>query len=131
MNKINFSQKERRTIIILMIINVFALFVNYFNLSPKFNIGSYKNRTELFLFTDSKEKLLLSNPHKTYFKNGTSRMYQIRHTKHFWPFVKFYDKDKFSINRKRIRGIFADFDHTEFGVYTLIIFGFFIVKKLW
>lgn len=115
MKPIKFDQKELRIIIILMIINTFALFVNYFELSP--------NNGDFFLLTDSKEFSVPSqNGYSTI--NGRSLMYSQEHTKHFWPFVKYYDEPRF-------RGIFTDYDHTEFLVYSLVIFGFFIIRKIW
>jgi len=131
MSKKVLTKNERRWIIILMAINLFALFVNYFSLSPKFIIGDYKNETEVFLFTDSKERFLISSTGGLYNMDGSSMMYENRHPKHFYPFVIFYDKDVFNKNKTRFRGIFPDYDHTEFIVYTFLIFGFFFVRKLW
>ncbi|MBE7634273.1 hypothetical protein G1K66_06705 [Tenacibaculum finnmarkense] len=119
-----------------MLVNSFALLVNYFGLSPKFEFGnSYRNIDEVFLLTDSNEQDILNVSSGTYYMDGTSQMYQNRHPHHFWPFTKFYEAPtriilKWHIDT-RFRGIFADFDHTEFLVYTLLIFGIVILRKIW
>ena|SRR5690554_4466278 len=132
MKKIKITQKQRRIIIVLMSINLFALFVNFFELSPKFNAGNYSNQNYIYLFTDSKAPSLLNQNGWTTI-NGNSMMYKTRHPNHFWPFTKFYEtaNSPTSIIKSRFRGIFPDFDHTEFLVYTLIIFGSIFIRKLW
>lgn len=132
MKKIKITQKDRRILIVLMGINLFALFVNYFELSPKFDIGDYSNKSEIYLLTDSKAPKLL-NQMSWSTRNGNSLMYKTRHPNHFWPFTKFYEKAHFPSSRikSRFRGIFADFDHSEFIVYSLLIFGVVIIRKLW
>src|SRR5690606_12126341 len=131
MNKVNFDKKERRIIITLMAINCFALFVNYFRLSPDFKYGTYQNETEIYILTDSKAEHLMRHNIWSTNSDGTSRMYEFSHKSEFWPIVKFVDTHWHEPNTKRFRGIFAAYDHTEFIVYTLVIFGFFTVKKLW
>ncbi|WP_127845493.1 hypothetical protein [Psychroflexus aestuariivivens] len=128
MRKIRFTKTEKRVIIILMSINLFALTVNYFGLSPK--IKDYENNVliEYFIFTDAKEK-----PYHTQFKTNitphSSRVnYKYHHGKEFYPFLDFYvdlrDEEKF-------RGLFPSFDHTEFLVYSSLIFGIPLIRKIW
>jgi len=137
MKKIKINQKERRIIIVFMLLNSFALLVNYFGLSPKFttngtsyneSVGTYNYTNEIFPLTDSKTQHLMSVTSGTYYADGTSEMYKNRHPHHFWPFTKFVDK---KYPAYRFRGIFADYDHTEFLVYSLLIFGIIILRKVW
>ncbi|CAM1353705.1 conserved hypothetical protein [Tenacibaculum halocynthiae] len=139
-----------------MIINSFALFVNYFGLSPEFEVNGGKKDTytdnmtyrvgenSFFLFSDSAKKSMVKDANDI----GV-RLYKTRYKKHFWPFTKFNDETTkvvkdydgnwnynkkghtFYYNGKRFRGIFADFDHTEFFVYTLLIFGIVLIRKIW
>jgi len=139
MKKITLSKSERRLIIILMAINTFALFVNYFQLSPKFRYKEYNSRTyltqyyDIYFFTDSRPTGLLNSNTKWTWENGDSAMYQARHPKNFWPFVMFYQKAESPSSKIqfRFRGIFPDFDHTEFLVYTFLIFIVLFIKKIW
>lgn len=117
MGKIKISKIEIRATIVLMIINAFALFVNYFGLSPKFeNENGYKT---IRLFTSA--------------TNGTlypyNSNYDVSHADNFYPFVKFYGNSQsfgFYFN-----GIFPYYDMSEFVVYTVLIFGVLFIKKLW
>ncbi|WP_445749971.1 hypothetical protein [Polaribacter sp.] len=146
MKKITISKRERRIIIVLMSINLFALFVNYFGMSPKFdlkdNYASNIGRDEAFILTDA-GTTYLTGERNVY----NVKLYNWKSTKAFWPFTEYYIEENKSVdnsqqypnleNKKeyysesRFRGIFADFDHTEFLVYTLLIFGIVIVRKLW
>lgn len=96
---------EKRIVIILMALNLFAFFVNYFDLSPV-----YKNYSNIpvsyYYFT---------------IKDGD-------------PTTKFYPFTDFSINTNSyyvFRGIFPDYDQSEFIVYTILIFGVFYIRKAW
>lgn len=100
MEKFIFSKGERRFIIILMIINSLALFVNYFELR-----GQIKNCTRVF--TNSGE-------------------YTINNKDYFFPFV-----NEFTDKKDCFIGIFPYYDTSEFFVYTILIFGLVIVKKIW
>lgn len=120
MSKIKFTLKERKIVTVLMLVNCFALFVNYFGLSPKIKneIGEdYK-----CLFTNS---IITSNYGGNNLENYNHEFYKFKNR--FYPFVEFYDtsSDDFYFN-----GIFPYYDYTEFFVYTLAIFGFFIIRKL-
>lgn len=126
-----FTYNEKMTIIVLMSINLFALFVNYFRLSPKLEVGEYTNKKEYYLFTDTKETHLLNQSGWSTI-NGVSLMYEDQNPKYFWPFTKFYDKtySPTSYIKSRFRGVFTDFDHSEFLVYSFLIFGIPIIKKI-
>jgi hypothetical protein len=123
MSKIKFTLKERKIITVLMIVNCFALFVNYFGLSPKIKneVGGYY-------------KCLLTNSINTYYSydynsnNLEHYNYEFYKIKiNFYPFVDFYGS---SNNDFYFNGIFPYYDYTEFFVYTLAIFGFFVIRKL-
>jgi hypothetical protein len=108
------------------------------------NYTTRDGENSIYLFSDSGQNTTIapSNP------RGES-LYKTRYPKHFWPFTKFnenvtkvvnnYDGDwnynkeghTFYYYAKRFRGIFADYDHTEFLVYTLLIFGIATVRKVW
>lgn len=126
-----FNLREKKIIIILMSINLFALFVNYFRLSPKINIGEYNNQNEYFLFTDTKEEHLL-NQTSWYTNDGISAMYEFQNPKYFWPFTKFYEEayNSSMYTKSRFRGVFTDFDQSEFLVYSLLIFGIPFIGKI-
>jgi hypothetical protein len=156
MRKMTLSKLETRVLIVVILINGFALFVNYFHLSPKFDIdGGYKNdygsnhtyrngENSFYLFSDSAEKGMVSNPTMI-----GPKLYDTRYKNHFWPFTKFIDETSsrvenydgewnynktgytFYYTAKRFRGIFADYDHTEFFAYCGLIIGTLLVKKLW
>jgi len=156
MRKITLNKLEIRILIVGILINTFALFVNYFNLSPKFDIdGGYKNdyrsnavyrtgENSFYLFSDSVEKGLVSNPTPI-----GPRLYDSRYEDYFWPFTKFNDKTNsvvdnydgnwdynkpnytFYYEARRFRGIFADYDQTEFLVYCALIIGVIFIRKLW
>jgi hypothetical protein len=128
------SKKEKRIIIILMTINLFAFFVNHFRLSPSFDIGEYPKTDEMFLFTDAKESEMLND-------NGHSigyDLYDTRSSEHFYPFTEFIEKERPSFTnsedyylKTRYRGFFPDYDKSEFFVYSLLIFAVVIVRKIW
>lgn len=125
MKKIKLSKKERRRLIILMAINFFALFVNYFGLSPKFKIPFQPNENMVYVFTDSGEARRLGD---YFFTALDDKMYRRYNPTKFWPFTGFYDEE---YPNTRFRGIFADFDHSEFLVYSFLIFGIIFIRKLW
>jgi hypothetical protein len=128
------TKKEKRIIIILMTINLFAFFVNHFRLSPSFSIGEYPKTDEVFLFTDAKESKMLNDD--SYSNNYD--LYDLRSSEYFYPFTRFVEKENPSYFRSedyylttRYRGLFPDFDKSEFFVYTLLIFAVVLVRKIW
>lgn len=147
-NKFRLSKTERRILIVLMFINLFAFFVNYFHLSPKFEMddsyASHIGDDIAYIFTDSGSDHMLGQKGGYYLGQP---MYSWRNTEAFWPLTKFYVEKIHSFEKKdysasseyskeyytesRFRGIFADYDHTEFIVYTILIFGVVYVRKLW
>lgn len=110
--------KSKRTLLITwFIIHSFALFVNFFSIegdiSSESNRSNYKDYTTTNLFT-TEHKINYSN------KKPSSQ---------FWPFVKFYDSDVSYnpyMNRKedfsKFRGIFYQYDISEFIAYTALLF---------
>jgi hypothetical protein len=111
------ATKQKRFIIIFMLINLFALFVNFFQLSPVYRYYSeeYSTKHLVYFFTDAEY-----------------HHYNHLIDKEFWPFVEFYTEDTSSAYIGSVfRGIFPDFDFSEFAVYTFIIFGFIFIKKIW
>ncbi len=104
---------EKRILIILMAINIFAFFVNYFDLSPVYKNyqGSLNNIPVKYYFFTTKEGLDYGDP-----------------SKKFYPFTKF----SIDSNREYVfRGIFPDYDQTEFIAYSILIFGIFYIRKAW
>lgn len=111
-----FSIKERKIIVILMLVNCFALFVNYFGLSLKFKVDNYY----FCFFTNSVRS--------SYYYGGNLELFeQYKWEKKFYPFVNFYDSWH---GGYYFNGLFPYFDYTEFLVYTFLIFGFFIAKNI-
>nr|WP_288980830.1 hypothetical protein [uncultured Allomuricauda sp.] len=122
MKKITVSTKERRFIIVFMIINCIALFVNVFEFNSFKDF--YKDR--YYYFTDN-GKFDAVDINKTYFgPTKTSKDF-------FYPFIDFTESTfSTTANIKwKFRGIFPDFDYTEFIVYTIIIFGVVFLRKVW
>lgn len=131
---IQLTKKEKRLIIVFMTINIFALFVNHFRLSPSFSIGVYPKTDEVFLFTDANENKMLND--NSY--SNDYDLYDLRSSKHFYPFTKFIEKENPSYFhgedyylKTRYRGLFPDYDKSEFFVYTLLIFAVVLVRKIW
>lgn len=121
-NPLRFTLKERRIIIILMLVNSIALFVNYFGLSPKFKSGNNDD----YYFCALTNSVRSEYPISRYNTNLISFNEHLMKD-NFYPFVKFYSSwyDGFYFN-----GLFPYFDYTEFLVYSLLIFGYFILKKM-
>ena len=124
MKYLNFTDKEKKIILILMLINCFALFVNYFGLSPK--IKNSDNDYYVCLFTNSATNFSVVDGHYLDATN-LERYKAYKFEENFYPFVKFYHSwyDNFYFN-----GLFPYYDYTEFLVYTLLIFSFFISRKI-
>lgn len=138
MKKIKISKLEKRVVIFLMLLNTFALFVNYFGVSPMHTITVEDKQPEghtlfyynrIYFLTDSSQHHLHNFEDNTTYLN-TDNMYRNNHPYHFWPFTTFKERH-FTKPTYRFRGIFADFDHTEFLCYTLLIFGVVFIKKVW
>lgn len=128
------TKTEKRIIIILMTINLFAFFVNHFRLSPSFDLGEYPKTDEVFLFTDAKENKMLND--NSYSDNYD--LYDLRSSEYFYPFTKFIEKENPSYFysegyylKTRYRGLFPDYDKSEFFVYSLLIFAVVVVRKIW
>ena len=115
-SKIRISKTEKRVILILMIINSFALFTNYFGISYKIN-----DTSELFTKSVGIQESYRTDIHD----EGN---YLTTNKEHFYPFVDFYDG---YYKTYTFRGIFAFYDTTEFFVYTLVIFGIVLIRRIW
>jgi hypothetical protein len=128
MIKLKFSSKEIKIIIVLMLINSFALFVNLFEMSIRIvDEGTTWNNKRYYLFTDVGETRMgrIVNGEGEYPSTNYSSF-----SNQFYPFVDFYIERTSNISsEKRFRGIFPGFDLTEFIVYSFIIIGFFVLKK--
>ena len=128
------TKTEKTIVIILMTINLFAFFVNHFRLSPSFNIGEYPKTDEIFLFTDAKKSEMLNdNGHIVGYD-----LYDTRSSEHFYPFTEFIERERPSFTnsenyylKTRYRGLFPDYDKSEFFIYTLLIFAVVLVRKIW
>ena len=124
MKKPKFTKVEKNVIIVLMIINCFALFVNLFEVSVRVTRDkSIFDKERYYLFTDVGAGTM------GVYINGENKYPSTSYndfSSQFYPFVDFYLE---SNNEKRFRGVFPGFDHTEFIVYSFLILGFFILKK--
>ena len=119
MKYLKFTLKERKLITMLMVINSFALFVNYFGLSPKIRSGNTEYYLCLFTNAVKNDKYL----HRTNLVQYNSYEFEDK----FFPFVKYYSS---WYEGSYFNGIFPYYDISEFLVYTLVIFGFFILRKV-
>ena len=127
MKYFKYSVKARRVIIVLMIINSFAFVVNFLNITPKItskNDSGYEYW--YYIFTDG----------NVYFSDitgscdGENEKY-----KNFWPFLN-YTNDRDCIKqeffyRTKFRGVFPDYDISEFIIYSIFIFGIPLLRKMW
>lgn len=131
MKKIKFSKLEKRVIIVLMLINCFALFVNVFGMD-------YHTKDEDFNPYYSGDVLTKKRTYDiNYFLTDNAK----QKDKSFYPFIDFRDYENriggvYNGSRniktiKTFRGIFPDYDYTEFLVYSLLIFGIPIIRKIW
>lgn len=131
MKKISFTQKEKRVIIVLMLVNCFALFVNIFDMSYHITGRSYES------YSSGDNEVYETVNHKTYFltDNGNYKK------EFFYPFTFYTESTKKENSTSKyykkyytykvFRGIFPDYDYTEFLVYSLLIFGIPIIRKIW
>lgn len=105
-----------------MVINCFALFVNFFALSPKIE----KDYDEYYILTDNGYHIYEnSNGSMT---GGNAGFLQ--DTNKFWPFINFEVYNPFN-KKDRFRGIIDGYDHFEFIGYSFLIFGLVYVRKVW
>jgi len=104
-----------------MLINLFAVFVNYFALSPRYE----DEYNEYYLFTDNGYHISKFGGSTT---GGNAGYYYS--TTEFWPFVDFKVWNSWD-KIERFKGIFDGFDHIEFIAYTFLIFGVIFIRKLW
>jgi hypothetical protein len=126
--RVIFSTKERRIVIVLMLINFFALFVNFFGISSSIELNNNPNINKKIDILTNSIGLVKDYPHEVIFSENV---------KEFWPLCTFnkYTYDSRISKNGRIwtnfNGIFTSYDFSEFIFYTLLIFGFFIIKKIW
>jgi hypothetical protein len=99
--------RTRRFFIIFALVNIIALFVNYFEVSPRFG-GD-------FVLTDAGKC-----PFGWEGDWGNHPYSQNQ----FWPFTDYHFAGTF-------RGIFADYDYVEFLAYISVIPIFLLVRRLW
>lgn len=141
MKTLKFSKKERRIVIILMLINSFALFVNFFHFNAYTETKKTLNKdwgntiTKRYYFFTNRSN------HEKFLKNEEG-------LSNFYPFVNFTYKSSMEHHRSYFsksdiekyegfnknfifHGIFPYYDYTEFLVYSLIIFGVPLIRKLW
>lgn len=114
--------KTRRRVIVLMLINLFALFINYFELSPSIKVSDETH----YLLSDGRS-------------NDDSE--------HFFPFTRFTAKGEnghleenflgmgediyIQTPYRQFKGIFPDYDISEFLVYTGLIIIVLLVRRFW
>lgn len=115
---IKYSIKQRKIITVLMIINTFAFLVNFFN-TQRYLSSNFKR--ENFIFTDC-----TPGYYKNYYWYNNKTYYYINKQEKFWPFTEFFE----GYSDKRFRGIFVDYDHTEFIIYTILIFGIPVIGRV-
>ena len=118
-----YSLKEKKFLIILMIINFFALVVNFVGLKGNIigrGVGSGDN-TNINIFTNS----------TGFSYSSIAPQFEVRfkdNYEHFWPFVDFTSDD--NLIGYIFKGIFCYFDFTEFVLYSILIFGMPLFLKL-
>lgn len=135
--KIEYTEKQLKIIIKLMLINCFALFVNYFGFMGVLNVSNRGlKQNYIYAFTSSTGDLGGKgfSDSQSYYNTVTgSYIYQTfnDNKSDFYPFVSFIDNDTYNcgidMNKtcyvRVFKGIFPYYDFSEFFVYTLLIFG--------
>jgi sorbitol-specific phosphotransferase system component IIC len=119
MKRLTLSVKERRLVIILMLVNFFALFVNYFGIAP--SVKNEKGYSLIFILTTN---CIVDDNDISPFEF----QHEINH-QNFFPIVKFYTESRYF--GTHFKGLFPYYDFSEFFVYTLVIFGIVILRKIW
>ena len=137
MKLFKYNRKTKRTIIVLMVINMLAIFTNEFNIAPKITTDQrrfFASESWYFIFTDG-------NPYEKY--GYQSEKCDGEKQSKFWPFVRYSQEDGTNSSiimgcfkakyfyRTAFRGLFPDYDWTEFIVYSLLIFGIPVLHKVW
>lgn len=122
-----------------MIINSIAFLTSTFNISPKIVTDKqrfFASESWYFIFNDGDCYITVDLAGVYYDADKTKQT-------HFWPFVKFTHEDGTNtfeeqqnfnpqiFYRTAFRGIFPDYDYTEFFFYSLLIFGIPILRKKW
>tara|TARA_R110002020_G_scaffold268168_5_gene483339 strand:+ start:557 stop:1021 length:465 start_codon:yes stop_codon:yes gene_type:complete len=102
-------------------LNLVALSVNSFEISPRFLTSSAEGQYEVYLFTDAGKK-----------KNVETKIIAEGPQDGFWPFVQFYKTCPSKPEKKGcFRGLFADFGVAEFLFYSMMIGLVSIFIRLW
>lgn len=154
MAKRSINKFTRRFIIVVICVNIFALWANHFSVSPRFKIEGDDAIWDFYLFTDSGEKSIFfqSTDNTTTHSNNSRRvaktrnntktlkrtdsnstLYHERSPSKFWPFTEFGTKTTV-LNSKdyyRFRGLFPDYDVSELLAYIGFLLAFLIIKKVW
>jgi hypothetical protein len=134
---VSLSQKTKRLIIIWILIQAFALLVNYAGLNWKFefeseSLGIHGRSTDWIVYfiyplTKCEGGQKDEGDNESFTNNKTQ----------FWPFVTFYEEsgmdysaNKYLINNN-FNGFFYKYDFIEFFVYCLLPFIIISVKRLW
>src|SRR5436190_21865139 len=116
------DEKRKRFFIIWMVILSFALFVNLFGITP--NTSSDKENNALVFGENRLTKITERNT--IYFLTDEKLSENSEVTSHFWPFVNYFGESGMYLGRENyFRGVFVDFDFSEFIAYTLLILLFF------
>ena len=116
-------QCKRICIIALLLLglNVMALLVNSFEISPRFLTSSSEGKYEVYLFTDAGKE-----------KEPENKKIASEQQAGFWPFVKFYKTCPSKPEKKGcFRGLFADFGVSEFLFYSMMIGLVSVFIRLW
>lgn len=108
---------KKKLIIVWLAANAIALFVNYYGIDSKIEFGKDANYNvggtakEIYLFTDSYD-------------------IDINEGSDFWPFIKFTEKKTYfasgypgqykPYSSFTFRGLFPDYDYSEFIAYLII-----------
>lgn len=120
MNYLNYLKTKSKTIVIIMIINVFAFFVNLFKIDGKIDMFEFVDYSEAG-FAKHQDKIFINFFTKTDFvpENG------------FWPFANTFEKSRRLISNGIddiptdyyiFRGVFYNYDISEFIAYTILLF---------
>ncbi len=113
-----YTVNQKKIIVVLMLINTLAFLVNFFNTQRYIN-SDFKPKT--YILTDCTPGYF-----KDYYRYKNKTFYYRHKQEKFWPFTEFFE----SSSKGRFRGLFVDYDHTEFLIYSVLIFGIPVVGRI-
>ncbi|MCB0741156.1 MAG: hypothetical protein KDB92_08940 [Chitinophagaceae bacterium] len=140
----NLTKRQQRFVFIYLTINFIALLTNFFQVPIKLSFG--ENKKEIYLFSDACADVRpIRRGYDNYYKEivwdleSNEQPHFILDSKNFfWPLTSFYFSSYQFIGQPmnshyvpRFRGLFPDYDFSEFAVYIGALLIFLLYKRYW